>query len=151
MMAGSHVVVGMATVTALGAVAGIHPDALMWTGAAFGALLPDIDHPGSWIGRRVWVISVPISATFGHRGITHSLFAVAACIAWAAFHRLSGFWVPVALGYLSHLGTDALTPAGVPLLWPNRRVFSLDLFKTGSATEYVLSSLVVLGMAALVR
>lgn len=40
----------------------------------FGSLLPDIDTPYSFIGRRCKLVSYPIYKIFGHRTITHSLF-----------------------------------------------------------------------------
>jgi len=43
---------------------------------AFAALLPDIDHPTSTLGRRIYPISKLISSIFGHRGLTHSLIAL---------------------------------------------------------------------------
>ena len=39
-------------------------------------LLPDIDHPKSFLGQRLKWISKPIARAFGHRGFTHSLLAV---------------------------------------------------------------------------
>lgn len=42
-----------------------------------GTLLPDIDHPGSYMGKRNKFISKVANKTLGHRGGTHSLlFAV---------------------------------------------------------------------------
>ena len=38
----------------------------------WGSLLPDIDHPESTFGKKVPVISKLISATGGHRGVTHA-------------------------------------------------------------------------------
>ncbi|VEB43121.1 Inner membrane protein ydjM [Chromobacterium violaceum] len=49
---------------------------LLLAGGLAGSLLPDIDHPKSWLGRRIPFLSRPISYLFGHRGITHSLLAV---------------------------------------------------------------------------
>jgi inner membrane protein len=43
---------------------------------------------------------------------------------------------PLLVGYLSHLAADACTPSGVPLLWPKRKTYSLNLFPTGSLAEY---------------
>jgi len=40
-------------------------------------MMPDIDHPQSAFGKRVLPLSIPIATVFGHRGITHSLLAVA--------------------------------------------------------------------------
>ena len=80
--------------------------------------MPDIDHPQSAFGKRVLPLSIPIAAVFGHRGITHSLLAVAGMswLIWWSLHHLhwqQGYAVPVvvgvATGYLSHLVGDWLT------------------------------------------
>ena len=59
--------------------------------AVAGPLSPDIDHPKSWVGRRMKLISIPISKLFGHRGITHSIVAVAPAspspLGWSAMAR----------------------------------------------------------------
>ncbi len=115
--------------------------------AVLGSMLPDIDHPGSLVGRKLRVVSVPLSLLVGHRGITHSLLAVLACLGLLAVMGLGWLAAPVAVGYLSHLLADALTPSGVPLLWPNRRRFTLDLLETGSLTEWGLVLLLGLGAA----
>ena len=44
--------------------------------AVLTCLLPDIDHPKSFLGQRLKWISKPIARAFGHRGFTHSLLAV---------------------------------------------------------------------------
>ena len=40
---------------------------------AVGSLLPDIDHPSSYLGKRHKMVSGVTNKAFGHRGITHSL------------------------------------------------------------------------------
>ena len=139
MMAGSHVVMGVAlwavTAKATGAPAA-DPQAL--TAAAFGALLPDIDHPQSWAGRKMRVVSVPLSLLVGHRGITHSAIAVLAAVAVLMIMGVGWVAAPVAVGYLSHLMADGLTPSGVPLLWPSKRRFTLNLCRTGGIVEIAI-------------
>lgn len=100
-----------------------------------GALLPDLDHPDSRLGRAFRVLSVPLSRLFGHRGFTHSLLAAGLL----EFGLRQGVpQLPGALrealliGYLSHIAADMLTPAGVPLLWPLRPRFRLPLLPSGS-------------------
>lgn len=145
MMAGSHVVMGAAlwAVTAkLGG--GVPGDPQALAAAALGALLPDIDHPQSWAGRKMRVVSVPLSLLVGHRGITHSALAVAACLAVLVVMGTGWLAAPVAVGYLSHLLADGLTPSGVPLLWPSRRRFTLNLCRTGSVVEIALVAIIAL-------
>lgn len=110
--------------------------------ALASALLPDLDHPNSLLGRRLPWISGPLSRLFGHRGFTHSLLAVGIAV-WG----LGQFQPPGALaevvkdgliiGYLSHLLGDWLTPAGIPLFWPLRRRYRLPFLplKSGGAFE----------------
>lgn len=124
---------------------------LILSGGVAGSYLPDIDHPKSAFGSRVLPLSLPISAIFGHRGITHSLIAVVgvSCLMWWAFQQAN--WhnelaVPlmagIATGYLSHLLGDWLTNSGVPLLWPSKRRFVSPLkLCTGDFREYVLALL----------
>ena len=52
---------------------------------AGGALLPDIDHPQSAIGRIFFFISYPLNRTFGHRRHVHSL------VVWIPF-TIAGFF-----------------------------------------------------------
>lgn len=118
-------------------------------GGIIGSLLPDVDHPSSSFGRRVLPVSLLLSATFGHRGITHSLFAVVAItlLVWFGLAKTGGYpdfvnplAIGLSLGYLSHLFADYFTNSGVPLLWPNKRKFAFFVtVKTGSISEYVLA------------
>lgn len=83
----------------------------------------------------------------GHRGFLYFLLGATVVLALAAFAAL--FWAPsgavwsllvpaLAAGYLSHLLLDALTPGGVPLLWPRGGSTSLPLVRTGSFFERVV-------------
>ena len=145
MMAGSHVVVGLAAWTWVAPHLGLPSLDPMALGlATIGALLPDIDHPSSWVGRRLRLISRPLAATIGHRGVTHSAVAVLVCIAvlrWQGFHRAT--IDPLVVGYLSHLAADLLTTSGVRLAWPSPRRQAIPLCRTGSLGE----SIIVTGVA----
>lgn len=96
-------------------------------GAAVGmlaGLLPDIDHPGSMLSRKVPIIPVFVSALAGHRQLTHTVwFGLAMAILAAVF--LAGFApdrthlaVAVFTGALSHVLLDGLTRGGVRPLAP---------------------------------
>jgi len=109
-----------------------------------GASLPDIDHPGSWVGRRLIMISRPLGAMIGHRGLTHSLVAVITCLVFLRWEGLSHSVIdPLVVGYLSHLGADLLTTSGLRLAWPSSRRHSIGVCRTGSMTE----SVIVIGMS----
>lgn len=104
------------------------PESAMLTGVVmlWLAMLPDVDH-------RLPVIE--------HRGVTHSLLFAALVgglfgavgIVLAGAFQVAGVSLGTfgfLLGVLTvgaHLVGDALTPAGVPLLWPFPRSYSLSL------------------------
>lgn len=153
----SHIVFGMAFLAAASLTPVVDLGAAALAAAAAGSLLPDIDHPHSAFGRRVRPLSDVIGLVFGHRGITHSLLAASACVVAAAWFgaRDADLLVAVALGYLSHLFGDWLTPSGVPLLWPRRRLFRVSYrwqIRTGGFCELLLVGFVAaaaLGLASI--
>lgn len=103
--------------------------------AAFGAGLPDIDHPGSVMGRKVKIIGW----IFDHRGFFHSFFAVVlfGFLGFAIFkNELMGF--ALALGYLSHLIGDALTHEGIAPFNPIIKWRISGFFSTGHLIEHLL-------------
>lgn len=140
MMAFSHVLTGL-SVYSLAA----HYTDLPWGPATVGAavagsLLPDIDHPKSWLGRRLLPISVPLTMLVGHRGITHSLLAVVAMAFVLTFYGgiAGGVVAALSIGYVVHLAGDFVTNSGIPLLWPIKRRYRLPLAKTGGFVEPVI-------------
>ena len=149
MIARSHVIVGLATWIA--AAPALHIDALnpIYLGMVVaGSLLPDIDHPKSWVGRRTRPISTALAAALGHRGITHSAIAVIGLVLLllhAGYRR--GSVSALAIGYLSHLGADMLTPKGLRLAWPLQGTWAIPLCRTGSDMETVIVMLLVGGIA----
>lgn len=110
--------------------------------AVVGGLLPDVDEPRSWIGRRLPILAYPLNRIFGHRGFTHSLAALALlAIGLKALTGTAGnladlAWLhvclPLLIGYASHLLGDLLTPSGVPLLWPSRPRQAFPLFASAN-------------------
>lgn len=81
-----------------------------------GGLLPDIDEPGSLLGRRLPFISYPLNGIFGHRTVTHSLaFVIAITLLVMPFsYHLA---LALGMGLLSHLIGDMIT-GKIKLLWP---------------------------------
>ena len=115
--------------------------------SGLGALLPDIDEPHSTIGRKI-PGSFLFKFLFGHRGFFHSLLA--AGLFYLALFLVADHAVAqlMAAGYISHLLLDALTPSGVPFLYPIKKRYSLDLIKTGGIREYAfLFAMVVILLA----
>lgn len=110
--------------------------------AILTCLLPDIDHPRSFLGQRLKWLSHPIARVFGHRGFTHSFLAVLGGIALFHLNLPSNGVIPadvfqgLILGYLSHIAADMLTPAGVPLLWPCRWRFRFPILNTQKGNQF---------------
>jgi inner membrane protein len=148
-MAGSHVVVGVAAWTWAAPHLGLPAlDPLTLGLVALGALLPDIDHPASWVGRRAWIISRPLAAAVGHRGVTHSFIAVLACVLILRWEGLNRRVIdPLVVGYLSHLAADLLTTSGLRLAWPLPKRQAIGLCRTGSFAETVIVAGVAIGVA----
>lgn len=121
--------------------------------AVLGALLPDIDHPYSYVGRRVSLVPYLLG---GHRRAAHSLLAALAVVLLARrFLGLTDFLL-LALGggYISHLALDLLNPEGVMLLWPLPFWIRLPLpwplaFSTGSVEETFVLRPLLAGAAIL--
>ena len=88
--------------------------------ASLGALLPDIDHPKSKVGRVVPFLSRPLYKWVGHRTLTHSL-AFATLTASVGLQLHAAFGIGLFVGVISHILLDMFTPAGVSLLYPFRK------------------------------
>lgn len=124
------------------------------TGAVIGSLFPDIDHRGSYLGRKAKITSTITNALFGHRGITHSPIAMGAFVFF--LYLLSKLFIVTSpfiklwfigffLGILSHIFLDMLTKGGVPLLLPfTKKRISLTNMKTGSVWENVVMIIMVI-------
>jgi inner membrane protein len=148
MMARSHVVVGVASwFLAAPALHLTVLDPVYLALVIAGSLLPDIDHPKSWVGQLLRPVSTGLASVLGHRGITHSALAV---IGLSALLLRAGYrpgWVSaLVVGYLSHLAADMLTPRGLRLAWPMKETWSLPICRTGSPAEPII----VLAFAGLV-
>jgi inner membrane protein len=110
------------------------------TFAIVGAVLPDIDHPQSLLGRMFPFISYPLNTFFGHRTITHSIWLlIVPFLIGVWFHPV--LWV--AIGALTHIIIDALNTSGVQLFYPYSKktvVLANDTFRfpTASKQEFIL-------------
>jgi len=119
-------------------------------GITLGSLLPDIDEPNSFIGRRSFGLAEVIHKKFGHRGMTHSLVAwsVLTIICTIPSLFLEGFQpiiLGIAMGYLFHLVGDYFSVSSIPIFYPYQRKGRKRKFAytTGSVNEkwiYIISS-----------
>lgn len=98
--------------------------------ASLFALLPDIDHPESMIGRLFNPLSKQIQRKYGHRTVTHSVFGiiimavvllplllVPRLLQWGA-PFWSGMYAAALLAFSSHIFIDLFNKSGVRLLAP---------------------------------
>ncbi len=125
MTAPNHIVGGVVVTGIFGGIAGINI-LEKWEYiiiCIIFSLLPDIDHPGSIMGRTFKPISRFINRNYGHRTVTHNLAALAVvCFITWLICQGAGFDGPITFlvfgGYFSHLIFDMMTVAGVPLFYP---------------------------------
>jgi inner membrane protein len=138
------------TLTNVASIEGVVGVGAVMAGAFLGSVLPDIDHKGSFIGRRLKPISFILHHTIGHRGLTHTPIFVIGFSTLLAYlvMQLSGFAQTVMLffvlglfgGMVSHLALDLLTESGIPLFYPfSKKDISLAPFRTGGIGEYIAS------------
>ncbi|QJC28446.1 metal-dependent hydrolase [Enterobacteriaceae endosymbiont of Plateumaris consimilis] len=104
-------------------------------------LLPDIDHPKSFLGNKIKIFSYIISKIFGHRGFTHSLLSLIIIIIFLNYYSFNIIPIDIKIGFIigysSHICSDMLTPYGVPLLWPYKKKFSLPIIKNNFFKEEI--------------
>jgi len=114
--------------------------------ASLFALLPDIDHPESMFGRLLPSVSKSIQRKYGHRTVTHSLFAIFAmalillpvilipklilapsggdalslskCVGAFSMGWYATFYAAALLAFSSHIFIDLFNKSGVRLLPP---------------------------------
>lgn len=117
-----------------------------------GSLFPDIDHQGSYMGRRAKITSSIVNKHFGHRGATHSpiaMFLFTLILYVVSSHLLRGYpavlpvlqigFIGFYVGILSHIFLDSLTKTGTPLLYPFKKFnISFTNAKTGGKFELFL-------------
>jgi len=161
MMATTHVATGLFITVATAAALHLpfKTSILFAFAGVIGSLLPDIDHPKSWLGRRIPFISIPLSMLVGHRGITHSLVALLASLFFSAYALSvyaggSGVTMVIAtglcLGYGSHLLGDFASNSGIPVFWPSKKRYKLPIVLfTGSWEESIIAVSLWLGAAYL--
>jgi inner membrane protein len=108
-------------------------------GVVAGSLLPDIDEPNSYVGRRSFGMSSKVKEAFGHRGMTHSLLVWSVIALVVAFQSPSLFSIGFVLGYLFHIIEDFFSVQGVPLLWPfQTKRYKIPLYRTGNFLETII-------------
>jgi inner membrane protein len=167
MTGASHAAIGALAGAALGRLSGA-PDPLLALAGAAGALLPDLDQPGSKAWRHVLpyaaatialvhFAAIPVPTQLSalawlaiaflaggilthHRGITHSLLALGSAGIGLAAAGTGLHGAAIWLGLLTHIAADSLTPEGTRLLWPLMHRYSVPVLRTGSPADIALGA-----------
>ncbi|WDV08351.1 metal-dependent hydrolase [Lysinibacillus irui] len=139
MQGNTHIVGGITASLAFAQFSNDNP--LVLVGASvIGALLPDICHRGSKIGRTFPIIAKLVNTVFGHRSFTHSLLFL--LLVMLILHTLIPYRaisIGVIVGMASHIVLDMCTKKGVKLFFPASVSIRFPLTtKTGSKVEGIV-------------
>lgn len=139
MTGNTHIIGGLAASLAFAQVTDFEPILLVGAGVV-GALIPDICHGGSTIGRKFKVLSKVINALFGHRSFTHSLlFLVLIAILLTSFVDNESIVMGILVGIASHYILDMATKNGIKLLYPLKITVRFPITtRTGGTVEYLV-------------
>jgi inner membrane protein len=142
MMGATHAIVGMVAGMMIATYAHAAPAQVLFLGgvSALAALLPDIDHPNASLRQRMGVAGHVAFFWLPHRGITHTLIALAMVSAVTLYFLPPQVAFAFISGYASHLLADSLTRSGVPLVWPllNYR-YGFRMMSTGGLFEQIIN------------
>ncbi|MDO8480558.1 MAG: metal-dependent hydrolase [Nanoarchaeota archaeon] len=137
----THLLFGLLIGKWIASVLGFNWTFFLWV--SLFSLLPDIDEPHSYLGRRLPFLSRPFQFFFGHRQLFHSLLLIVPVFLLLTFFPMVA--VAFLCGTLSHLLLDGLTKEGIfplyPLKWKLR-----GPFRTGGMVEHLLLAGCVFGL-----
>lgn len=141
----THIIGGITASLAFAQVTNYDPFILLGAGAV-GALVPDICHGGSKIGRTLPVVSKIINTLFGHRTFTHSLlFLLLSALLFTTVIPNEALAAGLMIGMVSHLLLDMATRNGIKLFFPMKITVRFPLtLKTGGPAEAAVFALLSL-------
>jgi inner membrane protein len=139
MTGNTHIIGGIAASLAFAQVSNYDPVILVGAGVV-GALLPDICHGGSKIGRTFKITSKIVNTLFGHRSFTHSLlFLLLMAILMNTYVPNESITAGILVGMASHYVLDMATKNGIKLLFPLKITVRFPITtKTGGKVEDVV-------------
>lgn len=139
MQGNTHIVGGITASLAFAQFSNDNPLILVGAGV-IGALLPDICHRGSKIGRTFPIIAKLVNTVFGHRSFTHSLlFLLLVMLILNTLIPYRAISIGVIVGMASHIVLDMCTKKGVKLFFPASVSIRFPLTtKTGSKVEGIV-------------
>ncbi|AIY06518.1 hypothetical protein Plano_2553 [Planococcus sp. PAMC 21323] len=141
----THIIGGIAASLAFAQVTNYDPLLLVGAGVV-GAVIPDICHSGSKIGRTLPALSKIINRLFGHRTFTHSLlFLALAAFLLESFMTIEAISAGLLVGMISHIVLDMATKRGVKLFFPFKWTVRFPVTATtGGTSEYLVFALLSL-------
>ncbi|WP_017547777.1 metal-dependent hydrolase [Salinicoccus carnicancri] len=141
----THIIGGIASSLASAQLTGLDPVIMVGAGI-IGALVPDICHGGSRMGRALPMISKLINLIFGHRSFTHSLlFLVIISFLMDRILPYEALKNGLMVGMISHLLLDMATRSGIQLFFPiSFKVRFPVTIRTGSLAENLIFSALAL-------
>lgn len=148
MTGNTHIMGGITASLALAQITNYNPIILVGAGV-IGALLPDICHGGSKVGRTFPLVSKIINTLFGHRSFTHSLlFLILIATLLSLFVTNESVVAGILVGVVSHFVLDMATKNGIKLMFPLKLTVRFPITtKTGGVVEYaVFAALSVLSV-----
>ncbi len=114
--------------------------------------LPDIDHPNSKYGRKLWFLAIPISWVSKHRGIFHSVYPPLLIFFVLSYFGYGYFGLAILIGYIAHLIGDAVTKQGINFLHPFSTFEIRGPMTTGAFFESIIFFvIIVLDLFYLIR
>lgn len=145
MTGNTHIVGGIAASLAYAQFTNYDPIIMLGAGV-IGALLPDICHSGSKIGRKLPLLSKLLNKLFGHRTFTHSLlFLVIVAVLLNASIPSEAVKAGFLIGMVSHYILDMATKKGIKLLFPVSMTVRFPVtMRTGSKMERIVFSILAL-------
>lgn len=139
MTGNTHIIGGIAASLAFAQVSNYDPVILVGAGVV-GALLPDICHGGSKIGRTFKITSKIVNTLFGHRSFTHSLlFLFLMAVLMNTYIPNESITAGILVGMASHYVLDMATKNGIKLLFPLKITVRFPITtRTGGKVEDVV-------------
>jgi inner membrane protein len=107
----------------------------------FGAILPDVDSPKSYVNRKyLFGFGRGIALFSRHRGFWHSIyglliFFVLSIIVVLLIKTPFIFFLSLPLGYFLHLAADSFNVSGIRWFWKSKKGHLKWKIKTGTISE----------------
>ncbi len=109
----------------------------------FGAILPDMDSPRSFVNRKyLFGFGKSIAMFSRHRGFWHSIYGLGIFLALSIIVVLLIkvpfiFFLALPLGYFLHLSADSFNVSGIRWFWKSKKGHLRWKIKTGNISEQV--------------